>query len=38
MQTSTIRDTGVALLYALLIVFLYFVSGGSSGNFIYQGF
>ena len=38
MRGTTLRDTGVALVYAVLIVFLYFVSGGSSGNFIYQGF
>ena len=35
---NTVRDTIVALFYGLLIVVLYFVSGGSSGNFIYQGF
>lgn len=35
---NVLRDTAVALVYGLLIVVLYFVSGGSSGNFIYQGF
>jgi hypothetical protein len=38
MRTFPLRDIATACFYSLAIVLLYFLSGGSSGVFIYQGF
>lgn len=38
MPVLTLRDVGLSLLYAALIVVIYFLMPGSSGVFIYQGF
>jgi len=38
MQQSTAVSLALSAVYALLIVLLYFLSPGSSGVFVYQGF
>ena len=37
-QRSSVRSLVISAAYALVIVLLYFLSPGSSGVFIYQGF
>jgi hypothetical protein len=38
MRTPPLHDIALACLYTIAIVLLYFLSGGSTGVFIYQGF
>jgi hypothetical protein len=35
---ATLRQAALATGYTVLIILLYFLSGGSKGAFIYQGF
>jgi hypothetical protein len=37
-QQSTVVSLAISAVYAVLIVLLYFLSPGSSGVFIYQGY
>jgi hypothetical protein len=38
MMTWNLRRVALSLLYAILILLVYFLAPGSSGVFIYQGF
>ena len=37
-QPSTVASLALSALYAVLIVLMYFLSPGSSGVFVYQGY
>ena len=37
-QRSTLRSIALSAAYALLIILLYFLSPGSNGVFVYQGY
>ena len=37
-QLSTVASLALSAVYAVLIVLMYFLSPGSSGVFVYQGF
>ena len=37
-QRSTVASLALSAVYAVLIVLLYFLSPGSSGVFVYQGY